>query len=426
MLLPEHFASEVNAAVFAEISKQLLAGKPCDVVTVGVALNGLVDMATLNQMAQYVPSASNAYIHARTIVERHKARKLAEIGGRIAELAHDTTMPIDQRFEAAQGMFQVLADASSTDGGAFWTPIEESLERALALVQQRADGIDDFKPTGLSQLDDMLDGGFRPGELITIGARPRMGKSALSGNIALNVSRQFVTGTINLEMTGDQSTLRAIANLGSVPLGDMRRPNQGYGLDWDRFTAGIEEARMRKLFQHNRSGVTVQQICTRARELKRKHGLEILVVDYVGLVKPSSSVIQRHLQVKEITSGLKRLAIELGIVVIALAQLNREVEKRSRDQQRPTLADMGESASIEQDSDIILAIHRPKLVDDTLGANFDEFAELCVLKQRDGRTGVIPLRYVGQFTRFEDWSGSIPVAPTKALQTSVSRMPSNY
>lgn len=405
-LKPEHFYTEGNRAIYAEVSRQIAAGKPCDVVTVAAAMGGQTTLAHLNDLAQYVPSASAIKRYADLVIERHKSRALKAVSAEIAELAQDHTRTIDDRVEAATGQLAKLLDEAPRDD---WVGAYEGMAQHTAVLEDRASGKNLGMPTGLDDLDDVLSGGLRPGSLVIIGARPSMGKTALGMTIGLHAAQTYSVGMLSMEMSRSDVNDRLIAMLGRVSLSSVLRPNRTPQLDWSRVTDGIEAARVRAFQVSDQSGLNIIQVRNKARNLKRMHGLDVLVVDYIGLMSGLDSRAPRAYQLEEISRGLKSLAKEINICVLCLAQVNRKVEERT--DSMPVLSDLRDSGAIEQDADIVLFVHRPIQAKPDMGDEWKHFARLSVAKNRQGPSGrIINLHYQGEQTGFFNWAGEAPVA----------------
>lgn len=406
-LKPEHFFNDENRLVYAEICRQLHAGKGCDVVTVGIALAGRVEMAALNRMAQFVPSSANVRRYAATVVERSKSRGLLQVSAEITELAQDHERSIADRVDAAQGQLMKLVDEAPRDD---WVSLYDGLSQHMAVLEAREQGLNNAMPTGLRDLDEMLDGGLARGNLIIIGARPSMGKTALALSVAAMMSTEYTVGVLSMEMPHADLRDRAIAMVGRMGMGVVRRPAKYGGLDWNRVTRAVELAKGMNLHVSDASGLNINQIRSKARALKRLHGLDVLVLDYIGLSEGTDKRQQRVYQLEEISRGLKGLAKELDMAVLCLAQLNRKVEERV--DQTPVLSDLRDSGAIEQDADVVAFIHRPIHSRPDLGPEWADYAVFTIPKNRQGRCGKGHLRYIGEQTRFDDWNGEAPTRAT--------------
>lgn len=407
-LKPEHFFNHDLKIVFTEISRQLSVGKAVDVVTVFEGLEGQISLQTLNAYAQYVPSAANIHRYVETVIDRSKSRDLLSVSGRVSELATQHHVPINDRIEDAQAQLARLIDDTPRDE---WVGAYEGMMAHTSVIEDRADGRIKSMPTGLYDLDDMLDGGLRDGSLIVVGARPSMGKTALAMTIGLNMSQDYSVGFLSMEMPHQELRDRQIAMLGRIDLSKVIRPKKDGGIAWDRVIDGTEKARTLNFYASDQSGLNINQVKSKARNLKRLKGLNVLIVDYLGLMEGLDKKQQRTYQLEEITRGLKALAKDLSICVICLAQLNRKVEERV--DQSPTLADLRDSGAIEQDADVIMFITRPIRSKPSLGDEWKYYAQLDIAKARQGRVGRISLSYLGEQVRFDSWSGPAPTSQAK-------------
>lgn len=402
-LRAEHFTSETHREVFTEIARQLSAGEGCDVVTVFQGMAGRVELAELNDLAQYVPSTANLNRYADIIVERHQSRRLAAVAEEIHTLAYDAHRDIAERVEAAQGQLaKLVADAPRDE----WVGAYEGMMHHAAVLEDRAEGRVRSWATGLCDLDEYVEGGFRPGGLYIIGARPSMGKTALAMTIGLHMARDYSVGMLSMEMPHRELRDRMTAMLGRVPLSSVIRPTKGDGLAWDRVLEGTEAAKLLNFRVSDQGGLNINQVRAKARNLKRMSGLDVLIVDYIGLMSGLDAKQPRAYQLEEISRGLKTLAKELDIAVLCLAQVNRKVEERA--DATPALSDLRDSGAIEQDADVVMFVHRPIQAKPDLGEEWAHFAKLSVAKNRQGRCGYLSLFYHGDQTRFDSWAGEPP------------------
>ena len=414
-LKPEHFADETHRMVFAEVARQLGAGKSCDVVTAAMALGGRCSMEQVHQLAMYVPSSANLRRHADLVIERFKSRQLRAVSTELLELSQDHSTSIGDRVDRAQGQLAKLIDDAPRDE---WVGAYEGMTQHTGVLEARADGTSRAMPTGLYDLDEYLEGGLRPGELVIVGARPSMGKTALGLTIGVHMAAEYSVGLLSMEMSHSEVNDRLTAMLGRVSLSSVKRPTRGEGLAWDRVMDGVERAKSLNFHVSDQGGLNINQLRSKARNLKRVHGLDVLVVDYIGLMSGLDAKANRNTQLEEISRGLKTLAKELGIAVLCLAQLNRKSEERP--EQMPMMSDLRDSGAIEQDADVIIFIKRPIMANQDLGANWANYAKLSVAKNRQGRCGYLDLSYIGEQTTFSGWAGPAPsksiAAPQRAPQ----------
>ena len=402
-LKPEHFFNHDHKLIYTEISRQLLAGKRVDMITVYDGLKGEVDLITLNQLAQYVPSAANIKRYAQIVIDRSKSRDLLNVSATITELATEHQTPINDRIEQAQAQLSKLVDETPRDE---WVGAYEGMVAHTQTIEDRANGLVKAMSTGLNDIDDFLDGGLRGGGLYILAARPSMGKTAMAMTIGLNMARDYSVGFLSMEMPHTELRDRQTAMLGRVGLSYVARPTRGAGLPWDRVIEGVEKARQLNFYASDQSGLNINQVRSKARNLKRIHGLNVLIVDYLGLMSGLDAKQQRAYQLEEITRGLKTLAKELDIAVICLAQVNRKVEERA--DQAPHLSDLRDSGAIEQDADVVMFISRPKQGNPNLGAEWNNYARMSIAKNRQGRCGAVDLWYEGEQVRFDEWQGEAP------------------
>lgn len=404
-LKPEHFFSHDNRVVFAEIARQLGAGKPADVVTVAQALDGSgVTMSQLNDLAQFVPSTANLARHAGIVIEQSRSRDLMRVADEISGLAFEKNRDIDDRIEAAQAQLAKLVLDAPRDE---WIDAHEGMLAHTQVLEDRAEGRIRSWSTGLADLDEFLEGGLSPGGIYIIGARPSQGKTALAMTIGLHMAQDYGVGFLSMEMPHRELRDRMTAMLGRVSLSSVMRPNRGDGLAWDRVVDGVERAKNLNFRVSDQGGLNINQVRAKARALKRTRGLDVLVVDYLQLMSGTDSRASRTYQLEEASRGLKTLAKELEIAVVCLAQVNRKVEERVNS--LPALSDLRDSGAIEQDADVVIFVHRPIQANPDLGAEWTHYAKVSIAKNRQGRCGHLSLFYQGDQTRFDNWGGAEPV-----------------
>lgn len=403
MLAPADFFDAALGAVYAEMQRQWAANRPWDVVTLATMPNAAFDAVALNTMTAHLPSAANLRRYAALVRERSLGRSMLLVANEVQELALDHEQPIEARVEQAQTQLGKLLE----DGGAKadeWVSAGDGLLLHTDVLNDRADGKTNAMPTGLADMDEYLEGGLRPGELVIIGARPSMGKTALAMTIALHMATDYSVAMLSMEMPHVELRDRMTAMLGRVSLSAVKRP--GRGMEWDRVAEGVDRARLLNFYVTDQGGLNINQVRSKARNVKRLHGLNVLVVDYIGLMAGLDARQQRAYQLEEISRGLKNLAKELGIAVVCLAQVNRKVEERA--DATPSLSDLRDSGAIEQDADVVAFVHRPIQAKPDLGEEFAHYAKVSIAKNRNGRCGVFSLFYQGNQTRFDAWSGPAP------------------
>lgn len=385
--------------------------KAIDAVTVAESLESagvpddVIGLAYLGDLAANVPSAANIKRYAEIVSDKKKLRDLLTASNDIADLAQkDSTVSAAERIDEASGIMFKLSEGIAREDqepvivGSLLADVVESIEerfnRGGAIV-----GIS----TGLADLDKKTCG-LMGGDLVIVAGRPSMGKTALALNIAENVAvdQGLVALVFSMEMGKKQLVERSISSLGSV---EMNRLRSGQ-MDDDSFTkmsVAVGKLFECKLIVDDRPALTVAQMRSRARRVARKYGaVDLIVVDYIQLAQGDSVSKQgnREQEVSSISRGLKAIAKEFNVPVIALSQLSRKVEERA--DKRPMLSDLRESGAIEQDADLILMMYRDEYYKPE--SPMKGIAEIIIGKQRMGETGAVQVAFQGQFSRFRDLS----------------------
>lgn len=401
-LQPCHFASDLHRTVFVEVMRQSAVGNGFDVITLGQALEGKVELVELHAISTaHDHSMRSLSSHVARLVDLYKARELHALSAKMAELALDESTPVQERIDRAASELAKLDDVQEGDD---WIDAHRAAIEHLELIEAREQGGATGLATGLTDFDEMLDGGLGRGNLVVIGARPGMGKTALAMTIGLTMARDYAVGLLSMEMPHADLRDRQTAYLAKASIGKIKRPQKG--LEYDRIVDGVERAKALKFYASDKSGLNILQVRSKARNLKRRHGLDVLIVDYIGLMAGLDPRQPRAYQIEEISRGLKALAKELGIVVLCLAQVNRATTERAG--QIPTLADLRDSGAIEQDADVVAFIHRPIAANPNAGEQFKHYGLLRVAKNRQGRQGDVHLSYQGEYTAFSGWAGDPP------------------
>ncbi|WP_182340911.1 replicative DNA helicase [Comamonas koreensis] len=406
ILQAHHFAVEQYGEIYSAIASMAMACKVIDVLTVFEHLQGRVELYYLNEISQASTTNGSAVRrYAEIVHERALSRQLLGVVDKARDLAADHSMPIGDRVEQVSAQLAGLLEASP---GEEWTGSDEGMTEFIDELNTRLENKGSgFLPTGLRDLDNQLDGGMRPGDLVIIGARPSMGKTALAVTIGMYCAQIGATvGMFSLEMPRQHLQDRQVSMVSNVHLSKIRRPERLGDQDWADLTQAADQIRKLPFFVNDKSSLNINTLRTKARALKRRHGLRLLIIDYLGLMDGTDPRANRTSQLGEVTRNLKKLAKELGITVMLLAQLNREVEKRV--DQIPLLSDLRDCGEIEQDADIVMFPFRPIHAKPTLSADWRYYCNLRVAKQRGGATGDIDLCYVGENVRFMNWDGPKP------------------
>jgi len=361
-------------------------------------------LAYLGTLAGDTPTAANARSYAQIVRERALMRRLIEAGREIASsvFGDDGQSARELVNNAEKLVFEIADQGVRTGSGAV---------RVSALLPGLIDKIDEWHShpdklrglaTGFTDFDNKT-GGLRAGDLIIIAGRPSMGKTTLAVNMAefaaVSPDSKASVAIFSMEMPAEQLVTRMLASIGHVPLNSIRSGRISDD-DWVRITAATGQLSEAKIFIDESPGLTPTDLRARARRLKREHGLDLVVVDYLQLMQVPGTKENRATEIAEISRGLKSLAKELKVPVIALSQLNRAVEQRN--EKKPVMSDLRESGSIEQDSDMILLIYRDEVYDKN--STKKGMAEIDLAKHRNGETGTFLLTFQGQYTRFVNYA----------------------
>lgn len=275
-------------------------------------------------------------------------------------------------------------------------------------VAQRAEGQDSAISTGQPDLDRILNGGFRPQQLIIVAGRPSMGKTALSSDIGLSIADEHSVLMFSMEMSSQEVAGRALANRGQVPLSQvMGKIDAGDKAAWDGISHGCIRLEAARFAIDDTPAITLLELRMKAKTWKRKHGLDVIIVDYIGLMSGGDGD-KRTDQVGSYSRCLKALAKELGITAIALAQLNRKSEDRT--DKHPMLSDLRDSGEIEQDADVVMLVHRSEMHKPD-APELRGYTEVMIRKQRSGALGDVHLMFDGPTAEFSRWVGPPPAAP---------------
>jgi len=405
----EDFYRPDHRLIFDAIGALATGGKPCDVVTVSEHLerNGRLEdaggIAYLGTLARDTPTAANVRAYAEIVRERSLLRRLIQVGTDIAASAFNSegATARDLVDKAEQGVFEIAESGARGEGA---VAVRTLLPAIIDQIDEWHTNPDKLRglATGFADFDK-LTGGLRPGDLIIIAGRPSMGKSSLAVNMAeyaaINPSIRAAVAIFSMEMPSEQVITRMLSSVGSVPLGSLRSGRIS-DEDWVRITGATSQLSEAKVFVDETPALTPTELRARARRIKREHGLGLVVVDYLQLMQVPGTQENRATEIAEISRGLKVLAKELAVPVIALSQLNRSVEQREH--KKPVMSDLRESGAIEQDADMILLIYRDEVYNkDTTKKGV---AEIDLAKHRNGEIGTFLLTFQGQYTRFVNFA----------------------
>lgn len=408
-----------HRAIFAAVAALAGRGQSVDVVTVAEHLSARGELediggiAYLGGIAGNTPSAANIKTYAGIVRKKATLRAMMAAAAALhAAAAGEDTEAATNVLAEAENALAALSVSGGLGGGGEPVRLQDAVADVLNDVEERRQrgGRLSGLLTGFRQFDEMT-GGLEPGQLIIVAARPSVGKSALACDIAEHVSRHG--GTVmfhSLEMSTREVAQRIVAARSSVPVAAMRGGTSD-NRAWDRMGEVFKGSAGDLLFIDDTPAVTVAQVRARAKAIKRRHGLALIVTDYLQLMRGIGA--NRAQEVGSVSRGLKAMAKELRAPIIALAQLNRESE--SRPNKRPLLSELRDSGEIEQDADIVAMLHREEL--HSPEPQWRDLAELLIRKNRNGPTGDCWLRFEPALTRFSDYDGPTPsrltAAPTK-------------
>jgi replicative DNA helicase len=446
-LVAEHFAEGVHGRIYAAITKLIERGQIANPVTLknlfdqDGALAEIGGAQYLARLATSVVTIINAEDYGRTIHDLFLRRQLITIGEDTVNDAYNYDLDRDAtaQIEQTEKKLFDLAQTGQYEGGfrAFEKALAEAISMAEAAFKRsgRTTGVS----TGFSDLDKLL-GGLHPSDLVVLAGRPSMGKTALATNIGFHAAKTYhgvkaadgrmvtedgaVVGFFSLEMSAEQLATRVLSEESRVASDRIRRGDVSHD-DFGKFVQASQKLASVPLFIDDTPALTIAGLRTRARRLMRQHGLGLVIVDYLQLLRGSGDSSENRVQeISEITRGLKALAKELNVPVLALSQLSRAVEQR--EDKRPMLADLRESGSIEQDADVVMFVfreeyylsrseptRRPEESDDKFNERYSRWqerleevhgtGEVIIAKQRHGPIGKVTLRFDGETTRFDNF-----------------------
>ena len=396
--------------VFDAITALASNGKPCDVITVSEQLQKLGELdkagglGYLGTLAHDTPTAANVRAYAELVRERSLLRQLITAGSEIASSVFNTEgYSAKELVDRAEAKVFEIAEAGfgSRDGA---VPVRAMLPALIDKIDEAQSNPDALKglQTGFADFD-RITGGLRGGDLVIVAGRPSMGKTTLAVNMAeyaaVNPHKPRSVCIFSMEMPSEQLMTRMLSSLGNVNLGSLRS-GQIADEDWVRISSATQQLSEAKIFIDESPGLTPTDLRARARRVKREHGLDLVVVDYLQLMQVPGTKENRATEISEISRGLKALAKELHIPVIALSQLNRGVEQREN--KVPVMSDLRESGAIEQDADIILLIYREEVYDKS--TTKIGMAEIHIAKHRNGEIGMFNLTFQGKYSRFANYA----------------------
>ena len=416
ILLPEDFYRESHRKIFQAMMRLSDQREPSDLITMTDILRKQGELeevggaAYLATLVDYVPTAANISYYCKIVKEKAVNRKLISVATEIVTRGYDEQADVNELLDVAQKQIYEISENKLRPQ---YVPVQAVVKDTFKILKSLHDRKELITgtPTGYTDLDTMT-AGFQPGDLIIIAARPSMGKTTLALNIAQYASaeskKKIPSAIFSLEMGKEQLVMRFFASIARVDFGKMRT-GHFQDSDWPRLTRAAGVLHDSKIFIDDTPAISVLELRSKARRLKSEHDIGLIIVDYLQLMRGGANPESRQQEISEISRSLKALAKELNVPVVALSQLNRELEKRG--DKRPMMSDLRESGAIEQDADVIMFVYREAVYcescrkrDGSCTEGHERNAELIIGKQRNGAIGTVKLAFLGEHTRFENLS----------------------
>ncbi|MBK9258869.1 MAG: replicative DNA helicase [Polyangiaceae bacterium] len=426
ILKPNYFYSDPNRRIFQGVLELALAGDPVDITTVAAWLrsrdwiNHIGGPSYLAQLVDATPAVTHVDAHARVVAEKWRLRQLIGACQRIAAEGYGDVGTIQEFIEGAEESIHHIVQIATKSSFQPIGHVLKSVFEALHAAAERGDRLTGLS-TGFGRLDDMT-AGLQDGDLTIVAARPGMGKTSFVLNMAVNVAspravrrngvEQQEPGdgvcVFSLEMPREQLGMRTTCSEGRVDLGKVKK-GMLQADDWRRLTDAAAYLNQLPIFIDDTPGIGLMELRAKARRMQAEYNrpakpgqperrIGLVIVDYLQLMKGREGAQNREQEISEISRGLKELAKELRVPVIALSQLNRAVEGRT--DKRPQLSDLRESGAIEQDADLVMFIYRDDYYNEN--SNKKGIAEIIIAKQRNGPTGKVLVRFASSYTRFDN------------------------
>ncbi|HHM06383.1 MAG TPA: replicative DNA helicase [Gammaproteobacteria bacterium] len=411
MVTEDDFYHRNHRLLFGAISRLADQGTPFDAVTLSEHLESLGELerigglAYLGDLVQNTPTAANIKAYAQIVRDHSVSRQLIHVGTQVCDAVYEREgRSTAELLDFAEQLVFEIAERGAR-GRRNFIPMKDLLVTVVDRIDtlfQQDDPITGV-PTGFSDFDDMTSG-LQPGDMVIVAGRPSMGKTTFAMNIAEHaaIKSKLAVAVFSMEMPGEQLALRMMSSLGRI---DQHRLRTGKldDDDWPRLTSAVGILAETPFFIDDTPALSPTELRARARRLKREHDVGLIVIDYLQLMKVPGGRENRATEISEISRSLKALAKELNVPVVALSQLNRSLEQRPN--KRPVMSDLRESGAIEQDADVIVFIYR----DEVYNEDSDDkgTAEIIIGKQRNGPIGTVRLTFLGQYTRFENYSRDI-------------------
>ena len=405
LLNANDFYREPHGLIFTAIVDIMERGEPVDIITVIDELRNQGNLERIGgssyiaSLASSVPTASNAMYYSRIVEQKSVLRRLIEAGTKIATLGYETDSPVEELVDQSEKLvFTIAQQRVMTDFADTKNLVTEAYEKIDNLFHNKR--LTTGVRSGFEGIDQ-LTSGFQPSDLVIIAARPSIGKTSFCLNIAESVTlrEKLPIAIFSLEMSKEQLIQRMICSQARV---DAQKVRTGFlsNEDIERISNVIPGLYAAPLYIDDTPGITLLEVRIKARRLKMDKGLSLVIVDYLQLMSSKKRSENRVQEISEMTRGLKNLARELHVPVIAVSQLSREVEKR--ESKKPQLSDLRESGTIEQDADTVIMLYREDVYKKKVDDELTGLVEAIIAKQRNGPIGTIKLKFIPEHTRFEN------------------------
>jgi len=405
ILDPGDFYKLSHKKIFNAMTDLFDKNEPIDLITLTDQLkrkdelDAIGGLSYLSSLVDMTPTSANVRYHSKIVREKALLRGLIQSAQEISTKVYEDSLDAEDLVDYAE---KAIFNISDKKIKASFVTLKDVIKDSFEMIEHLYDKKDTITgvPSGFSDLDELTTG-FQRGDLIVVGGRPSMGKTAFALNVAQYVGLELrePVAIFSLEMAKEQLAFRmlcaeALVNSNSIRKGFIKKE------DWHKLTSAASNLTGAPIFIDDSSGVTVLELRAKARRLKMEHGLSLIIVDYLQLMRGKGSFERREQEISDISRSLKGLAKELSVPVIAVSQLNRSVEQRRPP--TPILADLRESGAIEQDADVILFLYRDEIYNKEAKKGI---AEIIIAKQRNGPTGNVHLSFLSNCTRFMNMTG---------------------
>ncbi|GAB3260921.1 replicative DNA helicase [Alteromonas gracilis] len=397
------FYRPAHETIYDAIVDIYSAGEPADPITVAAELNRRGELGRiggapyLHTLAASVPIAANASYYAAIVREKAVLRRLVDAGTRIAQMGYAGEGNVDDVVDRAQAEVFAIGEKRQSED---YSPLADIIEPALDEIEaiSERDGQMRGVPTGFAEFDELTNG-LQGGQMLIVAARPGMGKSTFALDLcrSASIANGLTSCYFSLEMGKSEMVMRLLSAEAKIPLGHIRNGGMTED-DWAKLVPKMGQVSGAPMFIDDSPNMTMMEIRAKARRLKQRHDLKLMIVDYLQLMTSGKKVESRQLEVSEFSRQIKLLAKELDIPVVALSQLNRGPEQRA--DKKPMISDLRESGSLEQDADIVVLLHRDDMYEKESQRPGE--ADLIVAKHRNGPTRDIPVLFQGHYSRFAD------------------------